>query len=397
MFRQVIVPNKHKKQKRTKTNMKIINKKKITAALAIFLAAFMAVAFTILPPSAIADSISEQINALQQENANNRAAVANLKDQAVSYQDAITRLQSEINILEGSIRENQAAKSSLEKQIADNQKELDRQKAVLGDSIRVMYVEGQITTVEMLLTSKDFSHFIDRQAYHNNLKNKIQETVEKIQTLQQELKAQEARVAALLAEQRTQQAQLDQNRSEQQSMLNYNKAQQADFNAKTAANQARINDLIAQQRRMNESLPSSGYYFIRFPGKVKDHNYNIDDYPYKNDGFSMSTAPGCNDGDGPDEWGYCTRQCVSYTAWAVERSGRAAPRYYGSAKYWVNAARNRGIPVYTTPEPGDVAISTAGPWGHAMYVEDVSGDQILVSQYNQRLDGKYSTQWRTYR
>ena len=377
--------------------MKIINKKKITAALAIFLAAFMAVAFTILPPSAIADSISEQINALQQENANNRAAVANLKDQAVSYQDAITRLQSEINILEGSIRENQAAKSSLEKQIADNQKELDRQKAVLGDSIRVMYVEGQITTVEMLLTSKDFSHFIDRQAYHNNLKNKIQETVEKIQTLQQELKAQEARVAALLAEQRTQQAQLDQNRSEQQSMLNYNKAQQADFNAKTAANQARINDLIAQQRRMNESLPSSGYYFIRFPGKVKDHNYNIDDYPYKNDGFSMSTAPGCNDGDGPDEWGYCTRQCVSYTAWAVERSGRAAPRYYGSAKYWVNAARNRGIPVYTTPEPGDVAISTAGPWGHAMYVEDVSGDQILVSQYNQRLDGKYSTQWRTYR
>ena len=111
----------------------------------------------------------------------------------------------------------------------------------------------------------------------------------------------------------------------------------------------------------------------------------------------MSTAPGCVDNDGPDKWGYCMRQCVSYAAWAVERSGRTAPRYYGNAKDWVSAARNDGIPVYTSnPQPGDVAISTAGTWGHAMYVEQVSGNQIYVSQYNQQLNGQYSTQWRTW-
>jgi surface antigen len=55
------------------------------------------------------------------------------------------------------------------------------------------------------------------------------------------------------------------------------------------------------------------------------------------------------------------------------------------------------VPVYTSnPKPGDVAISTAGTWGHAMYVEDVSGNQIYVSQYNQQLTGRYSTQWRTW-
>jgi surface antigen len=63
----------------------------------------------------------------------------------------------------------------------------------------------------------------------------------------------------------------------------------------------------------------------------------------------------------------------------------------------VGAARAHGVPVYTSnPQPGDVAISTAGTWGHAMYVEAVSGNSIYVSQYNQQLTGQYSTQWRTY-
>ncbi len=395
MLRQVMV-QLHRKIKTTKTNI-MTKKNKIISASLFALAIFMGVTLSVLPPGVVAESISETINNLQAENANNRKAVADLKDQAVSYQDAITRLQSQINILQGSINENQAKQANLQRQIEENQKELERQKATLGDNIRVMYVEGQITTIEMLLTSKDFSHFIDKQEYHNSLKNKIQETVAKITTLQEELNAQKQRVVALLNDQRSQQADLDKSRQEQSNMLTYNQQQQADFNAKTKANQQRINDLIAQQLRANSALPASGYYFLRFPGKVKSHSINVDDYPYADDGFSMSTAPGCNDGDGPDRWGYCTRQCVSYAAWAVERSGRAAPRYYGSAKYWVRAAQNDGVTVTTTPEVGDVAISTSGTWGHAMYVEDVDGDRILVSQYNQQLNGRYSTQWREYR
>jgi surface antigen len=177
-------------------------------------------------------------------------------------------------------------------------------------------------------------------------------------------------------------------------MLAYNQSQQSAYNKKTKANQARIDYLIAQQRLANDDV-SDGYYFLRFPGPVQE--FDPSDYPYANAGFSMSTAPGCNDNDGPDEWGYCTRQCVSYAAWAVKASGRTPPKGYGSAKYWVNAARIRGIPVHTDPQPGDVAISTGGTWGHAMYVEQVSGNKIYVSQYNQQVTGRYSTQWRTFR
>ena len=385
-----------KKSMKQKLHLKTLRKQVSTIAV-LTLATLLTVGSSIIPSAVTyADSISSQISQLQQENAANRNAVAQLQDQAVSYQDAISRLQSQISILQGQINDNLAKQADLQARIDASQRELERQKGVLGDNIRVMYVEGQITTIEMLATSKNLSDFVDKEEYRNAVKNKIQATLTQIAKLQNEMNQQKAQVEALLKDQQSQQAQLDASRREQSNLLTYNQSQQASYNAKTKANQARINDLIAQQRRANDNV-TGGYYFLRFSGSVRGHDYNSNDYPYAGSGFSMSTAPGCNDGDGPDRWGYCTRQCVSYAAWAVERSGRSAPRYYGSAKNWVYAARRDGVPIYADPQPGDVAISTAGTWGHAMYVEKVDGDRIFVSQYNQQLTGQYSTQWRTFR
>jgi hypothetical protein len=250
-----------------------------------------------------------------------------------------------------------------------------------------------MSTIEMLATSKNLSEYVDKEAYRNVVQMKIQSTLQEITALQQALESQKTQVETLLNEQRTQQSQLAAARAEQASLLAYNQSQQYSYNVQTSANQRKLNDLIAAQRAANSNT-NAAYYFLRFPGAIR--SFNAGDYPYANSGFGMSTAPGCVDNDGPDRWGYCTRQCVSYAAWAVEASGRSAPMYYGNAKDWVRAARNRGVPVYTSPQPGDIAISTAGTWGHAMYVEDVSGNQIYVSQYNQNLTGRYSTQWRTY-
>lgn len=71
--------------------------------------------------------------------------------------------------------------------------------------------------------------------------------------------------------------------------------------------------------------------------------------------------------------------------------------YWGNAKNWDDRARAASIPVYNTPEVGDIAVSNKGTWGHVMYVEAVSGDRIYVSQYNAQLDGELSYQWRDWR
>lgn len=342
-----------------------------------------------------ANSIDDQINALQQENAANRNTIADLQSRAVSYQDAINTLRAQIISVQGQIDNNIIKQADLAKKIEENQAELVRQKAVLGENVKVMYVDGQPTTIEMLASSKNLSEFVDKEEYRTSVQNKIQTSLKKIATIQNELNAQKQQVEALLKEQQAQQASLASAKAEQDAMLAYNQSQQESFNEKTRANESRIAELIAQQRRANNTLPPSGYYFLRFSGVPG--SFSPDNYPYRNAGFGMSPGPGCVDNDGPDKWGYCTRQCVSYAAWAVEASGRSAPMYYGNAKDWVYAAQRDGVYVTTVPMPGDVAISTAGTWGHAMYVEAVSGNRIYVSQYNAGLSGEFSTQWREYR
>lgn len=346
-----------------------------------------------LRPVATANSINDQINALERENNANRSIVADLRNQAVSYQDAVAKLQAAVNALQAQIDANTAEQNRLQNEITAAEAELVKQRRILGENIKQMYLEGQISTLEMLASSKDLSQFVDKQQYRNSVQDKIKTTMDKITALRHQLKAQKEGVEALLATQKTQQAQQEEARAEQASLLSYNQAQQADYNSRTRDNQSKIDALIASQRRANFN-PDGGYYFLRFAGPVG--SFSPSAYPYANSGFGMSLGPGCVDNDGPDPWGYCYRQCVSYTAWAVQASGRSAPRFYGNAKDWVAAAYARGVTVSRTPQPGDVAISTSGTWGHAMYVESVSGNSFRTSEYNTYLDGRLSYQTRNF-
>lgn len=396
------------KVKATKTNMvktlqKTLHntKRKLTAVTLIIMAVLVG-GFVLLPRDlTVSANSNEEIQRLQDENTNNKSIVARLQEEATSYQDAINRLQPQIDHIQSLINLNTAKQNEIQANITANEAELVRQRGILGENIRVSYVEGRITTIEMLATSKNLSDFVDKEEYHTTIKNKIQTTLVRINDLQNRLKEQKTQVERLLAEQQSQRAELASARAEQAKMLAYNKTEQNEYNQRTKNNNARIQALIAAQRSANRST-DGGYYFLRFSGAIRD--FNPQNYPYKNAGFSMSTLPGCGNPDpetgqrdATDEWGYCTRQCVSYAAWAVEASGRRAPEGYGHAKNWVNAAYRNGIEVSRVPQPGDIAISTKGNWGHAMYVERViSANKILVSQYNADLDGMFSYEERNY-
>jgi peptidoglycan DL-endopeptidase CwlO len=376
-------------KRQTKMKKKVSFRQKLTVFA---LTALLAVGF-LASPFAAAQSFQEEINRLQAENAQNDAQVAALEDQAVGYEDAIKKLAAQIAALQGKINQNTREQQRLRGEIAQAELELEKQKDLLGQNIRSMYLEGDISTLEMLASSKDLSEFVDKEQYRTSVQDKIKTTLDKIQALRLQLKSQKEAVDLLLKEQQAQQAQLNASRQQQNDMLAYNQAQRNAFSAKTEKNRQRIDELIAAQRRANFN-PDGGYYFLRFPGAA--HDFNPGSYPYRNAGFGMSPGFGCVDNDGPDRWGYCTRQCVSYAAWAVEASGRRPPVQYGNARDWVAAAYARAIPVYRSPQPGDVAISTSGYWGHAMYVESVSGSTFTTSEYNTYLDGRLTYQNRSY-
>lgn len=84
--------------------------------------------------------------------------------------------------------------------------------------------------------------------------------------------------------------------------------------------------------------------------------------------------------------GYCT--------WYVKNRRPDLPNQLGNANTWYARAAAQGLPVGSTPRAGAVGTTTAGDYGHVVYVERVNGDgSILISEMNYA--GLYSQRTRT--
>lgn len=377
----------------TKTNMKnksktILNKvswRKLTSLPVLVVVSLFLIGGTVVP-RVFADRFDEEINQLKQQNAQNQNALSALKVEASSYQDAINQLRAQINAVQAQINQNVAKQNELQAKIEEGQRELDHQRKILGENIKVMYVEGQITTIEMLATSKNLSDFVDKEEYRNAVERKVQDTLKKITKLQNELKEQKVQVERLLAEQKAQQQQLDYNRAEQARLLSYNQSQQSAYTAQMQANTAKINELKKQQAIENARL------FGGSKGQLGGGGYPWGHARCIHDGSLEGYCPNYDWAINGNIWNYSTggygyRNCTDWVAW---RTG--APGGLGNAKQWDDRAGAMGYTVSSTPRKGAAAVSNAGEYGHVMYVESVDGDgSIVISDYNRAGTGLYST------
>lgn len=194
-----------------------------------------------------AQSLQEQIDELKQKNAENNNNVMRLKDVATSYQDAIKKLEEEIAEKQRSIEVSKKRQADLEKQILQAENELKSQKELLAKNIRAMYVEGDISTLEMLASSNDLSEFVDKQQYRNSVKNKIIDTVARVNDLRHQLKGQKEQVEVEIKEQNNSRIALAESKNEQTNLLAMNQDQQSEFNAQTKANEAKIAEFKKKQ------------------------------------------------------------------------------------------------------------------------------------------------------
>ena len=330
----------------------------------------------VVSPMVRADQYDEQIKAIQAENSQKKATVYQLQAQAESYQGEIDRLQGQINIIQQQISENEGKRDALQAQIVAAQAELDKQKKLLGSNIKAMYVEGEISTLEMLASSKDLSEFLDKQQYRTTVQKKIKTTLDKITSLKAQLKDQKTEVEKLLADQQAMNSQLSAAQAQQNNLLAYTQDQKNQFTAQIKANNSNISELRRQQLIAN----------ARFIGGVPGSG------PACGGGYPAMWCEIPQD-SAVDSWGMYNRECVSYTAFKVAASGRHMPYWggIGNANQWDDNARAWGIAVDGNPREGDVAQTDAGGLGHVMYVEYVYGDgTIYISQYNAGLDGRYS-------
>lgn len=341
-------------------------------AIAVFVSASLVTVAVAANCSTVSDCQS-QINDLNSKNGSAQSALNQLGAQARTYQDAINQLQAQINDLSAQISANEAKQADLQAQIIQKQAEIDHNREVLGEDIRTMYIDGQMSTIEQLATSNNLSEYVDKEEYRTAVQNKITKIMAQITVLQEQLRQQKAEVEHLLADEKDQQSQLASARAQQASMLAYNQSQQNAYNSQVRNNNAAIRQLRQKQEDIIVASQRSGTTVY---GGACDTSHG-DTYP----------RPLCSSAQDSmlDKWGMYNRECVSYTAWKVSESGRYMPYWggRGNANQWDEDAMRAGIPVDGNPRAGDVAIKNSGTYGHAMYVESVNDNgTINISQYN---------------
>lgn len=351
-----------------------LKKLKLAPTLLFLMAAIFAVSFG-FSGLAKADTFQTQINSLKAENGSLQTQRQELQNEAASLEAVISGLQAQINELQAQITANQARMDALKVQIAQTEAEIVKQRALLGDNIRAMYLEGDMSTVEMLFSSNDLSEYVDKEQYRTTVQDKVNTTLHTINALRKQLEDDRAEIEKTLVDQKSIQGQLDAQRAEQARLLALNEGERSSLSSQIKANSSKMADLRRQQAAANARL---------FGGRGTVNVPDTTGYPWAGVAFPNMSA---------DPWGMYKRQCVSYTAWKVWKSGRHMPYWggHGNANQWDDNARRAGIPVDGNPRVGDVAVSNSGYYGHVMYVEAVYGDgTIYVSQYNANWSGTYS-------
>lgn len=344
----------------------------------------------------MADEWDSKIAQLQAQ-ANQYLAQANaLKAQGDTLQNKLDEINAQINALQVQININQATYDKLQSDIAANQVKLAKTQEALGDILANLYVDDNISSVELLASSSNIGDFVDKQEYRTTIRDQLTSTVAEVKRIKQKLEADKKAVEKVLAELKLQNSQLAAQQADQQQLVNQTRGEEAAYQQLLSDARNNMAAVHAQQQAYYASLGGGGG-----SGVVGSFNYW---------GLSPGNGAGGCSGGYPycmpqdtyiDPWNLYNRECVSYVAWALaNRFGKSVQSWHGdgNAYEWVwSAPRWSGAWRVYSPQPGDVVVLPRSggfaPVGHVMIVESVSGDNMFVSQYNFYGTGQYSTMW----
>lgn len=330
---------------------------------------------------ALADEYDQKISALQNQIDQYDAAAGKLRGQRLTYESQLATLSNQKNKIQAQLDLSVAKEKKLENEIKLNEKKLQANKSLLGDTIADLYIDDNISPLEMLASSDNIADYVDKQANRNQVKESVQRTIDEINELKAKLEKQKKEVEQVIADQKGQRDALAKKENEKQRLISQTQGKESAFQRLIKTQNKQIAKLRAEQVAANQRFIGGGSYAA---GKGPACGGG---YPGRWCNIPMDSAV--------DDWGMYNRECVSYTAFKVAQSGAHMPYWggVGNANQWPGNARAAGLRVDGNPR-GDVvvAIANIGYYGHAMFVESVNGDgSINISQYNADWQGTYST------
>lgn len=317
------------------------------------------------------NAVNNKIGELKQQISQYESQASALAAQAASISNQIALLRNQQATLRTQIELRQAERDQLLIDIEATEKRIEQNSETIGLIIAEYYYNDSISTIERIASSSNFSTFIDEEVRLTSISDTISDIIEENKNLKVELNLKRVAVEGIIKDLDNQKKQLAALEFEQNELLAETRNSEAQFrklkdeaSSQKSALEAQQAKILADLARQNNATITAG-------------DPNKGGYPYS------GRCPQQKDAFA-DPWGMYICECVSYTAWKVQQTYGYMPYWggRGNANQWLNNARAAGYVVTSEPRAGMVGISLSGPYGHAVWVEYVTGNRVHVSQYN---------------
>lgn len=354
--------------------------KAITVACAVMMAVSIPIELSRTVQASNYDARIAEERAKQEKNLQE---ALQLSMKAETEEEELARTNRQIDGIRGQIGETQVELESLAAEIEKLEADIEVGKRALRVTILDIDASNQISTLEVVASSKNIGDIVNNWEQQNAVQSKLNDDIKKLSDLRREVELKQEEVAKKMDSLQAQRDQVAAIQAEQARIVDETRGEEAAYREMADRNNARVQQLIEAQAEENRRAAAAAISAAGGSG-VPAGVPGGGGYPGKWANAPINAYV--------DNWGLYSRQCVSYTAWKVWSVGRFVPHFMGAgnANQWPTTAAKHGIPNGSTPKVGSVAIQYIGYYGHSMYVEAVNSDgTIVVSDYNLAWDGVY--------
>lgn len=204
----------------------------------------------LLPATVFAQSLQDQINALNAEIAKNQSTLNEVSHAANTLQAKVNAINAEIAQLENQIALANLQIEQTNQEIEEAKAKLQKQKNIMYENARVLYKQGDVSTLEILASSGNFSEFVDRQQYLENVKENVNKAAHEVVALKDQLEKKVAELKTFIQGQEVQKSIVASKRDEQANLLAQTRGEEAKY-------QGLVSSLQAQKNKAEQQLLSS--------------------------------------------------------------------------------------------------------------------------------------------
>jgi peptidoglycan hydrolase CwlO-like protein len=200
-------------------------------------------ALLLLAPSTVfAQTLQEKINTLNTQIKQNQQAVSTKKAEANTLQGAINELNASIDAAQSSLDLTSLQTTQTTEKINSQNAELEKQKLILKDNLKIIYKQGATSPIEVVASSKNLSDFVAQQQYQSAIKKKIDDNAVKIGAIKADLEIKKTELTALATQQKAQVDSIAGQKTQKASLLAQTKGEEAKF-------QKVVSDLAGQRKQ----------------------------------------------------------------------------------------------------------------------------------------------------